>query len=145
MNILNKINNKLLIENTLPCKMFWVYPVPNGSKGINWECEVFNSTGDDLSNWLIIIHKLNLAWNKDFNSCRGCYNALPRGIIANNCLYYSNNLPDQQLLDVIAKKANIKLGSQVKPCIDNKYGINKDELSKLENILGQELQLQFSE
>lgn len=134
------------MENANPCKMFWCVPkMGDGGNQVVWDVEVFDSDGDDLSNWSIILHMLKRIWDVDCEECSGKANALPRGICADNVLYHGNNLPQNIKLNDVASKMGITLGKGVKPVYHNKFGINKDDMECLQNILGVNLELQHTE
>jgi hypothetical protein len=146
MNILGKLSHKLVAENYQDCRMFWIYPIPN-EKDIKWETFVTSNptSGEDLSNWLIILHKLKLAWKKDFSQCKEAFQALPRGVIVDNFLYHGNNNPRNCPLSEIAKSHGGSLGKELTPIYKKDYGINKQHLEALESAIGQELGLIYTE
>lgn len=144
MNIESKIVHRLIKENATECKMFWCIP-KQVDGGLKWEIMDFNSDGDDLSNWSIVLHKLGQDWEKDFSICKDKHTALPRGILADGILFHGNNLPKDCPLRKIAKKLGVKLGETASPQFHKLYGIKKDHLDAIEEVIGQGLGLQFTE
>lgn len=138
MNFNSKLNHVILSESKHDCVMFWCIPKPLDDS-YNWEIIKFNSKGDDLSNWLIVLFRLKRLWGKSFEHLKEFHNCLPRGIAYNNHLYHGNNLPVS--LFELAKSLGIELGDQYKPVYHNKYGISSKGLMTLNNILGLELDL----
>jgi len=138
MAILEHIKTRLMLENNQDCKMFWCIPCPTDDS-FEWQIEDFDSQGDDLSNWMIIIHKLKHLWKKDFDQCRDKINALPRGVVCNNTMFHGNNTPVG--ISDIASKMNLSLGDEVTPRYNKRYGVKDEDLSILQNILGLELGL----
>lgn len=145
MNILKDLNHKLIQENYQECRMFWVYPVPN-EKDVKWEIFMTDNpvSGEDLSNWLIVLHKLKLAWKRDLSQCKDSFQSLPRGVMVDNYIYHGNNLPRTCPISEIAKNHGT-LGKDLIPIYKNDYGINKQHLETLENALGRELGLIYTE
>jgi hypothetical protein len=141
MNVLNKLDFKLIVENVVNCKSFWVYPVPNND-GFKWEIKLFD--GNDLHNWWIVLYIMKNAWKLDFDKCHECYKCLPRGVIDDKTIYFGNNLPSEIKLKDILKLSNSKPGS-LKTSINKEFGIDKNQLKILEEILGQELNLQHTD
>lgn len=146
MNILSSLSHKLVKENYQDCRMFWIYPVPD-DKGIKWEVFMTSKpvSGEDLSNWLIVLHKLKLAWKKDFSQCKDAYQSLPRGVSVDNYLYHGNNCPRTCSLSEVAKSCGGELGKDVVPMYKKDYGINKQHLETLQGVLDQELGLIYTE
>lgn len=147
MDILSNLNHRLVNENYQNCRMFWLYPVKGEGKEFKWEIFLTNKevSGEDLSNWLIVLHKLNIGWKKDFSQCKSAYQALPRGVIIDKNIYHGNNLPKSCPLSEIAKAYGGVLGKDLTPIYKKDYGINKQHLDTLEGILGQELGLIYTE
>lgn len=145
MNILSNLNHRLVNENYQNCRMFWIYPTLN-DKNIKWNLFLTGDvSGEDLSNWLIILHKLKLNWKKDFSQCKDAFQALPRGVIVGNNIYHGNNCPKSCSLTDIAKVFGGTLGDNLIPIYKRDYGINKSHLEKLEDVIGQELGLNYTE
>lgn len=126
-----------------PCKMFWCVPIPIDNN-VGWEVMSFDADGDDLSNWLIVIHKMKRDWGLDFDTCKECYRGIPRGVLIDGFLYHGNNLPPTMELSNVASDMGGKLGSDITPIYDRNYGINKDDLEHIESIIGQKLSLQHT-
>jgi len=146
MKFISKLNKRFITEEICQCKMFWCVPCPHKDNSIDWNVMEFDSNdGDDLSNWLIVLHKMKKDWEKDFEVCKNSPLGLPRGIMADGFLYHGNNLPKTINLSTVAFKMGGKLGSDVTPIYDRNYGINKEDLSKIEQIIGQNLHLQYTE
>lgn len=145
MTITDNINARLLSENAVDCKMFWCYPMPDEVGNPQWELVVFDSKGDDMSNWSIILHKMKLGWKKDVSICKTHQNALPRGIAVDNTLYNGNNLPPKFTLKDVAAEMGKKLGTDLIPRYNKAYGIKLEDLKVLENALAVELNLQHTE
>jgi len=126
--------------------MFWVYPIPNDDT-INWELFSTNEpvSNEDLSNWLVVLHKLRLAWKKDFSACKGLFKSLPRGVIIDNAIYHGNNCPIGFPISKVATECGYKLGDSLTPVYKKDYGINKQHLETLEGVIGKELGLIYTE
>jgi hypothetical protein len=122
--------------------MFWCVPHKDTTNNTIWKVEYFDSDGDDLSNWLIILNMMSKSWDIDFESCKKCTKALPRGLISNGIIYHGNNLPSSISLSDILKGSKIK---NCKPKYCKKLGINHDNLSTMEKVLGRELNLEYTE
>lgn len=140
----DKIDFRLLKEQSSPCKMYWCIPIPTDD-GFEWGIQSFDAEGDDLSNWAIILHQLKHLWNKDFDSCVDYHAALPRGVLSNGVLYHGNNLPSTLKLNDVASQLGCKLGKDTRPKYHQSFGIKQDELEFLQKILGQELGLEYTE
>jgi hypothetical protein len=129
--------------------MFWIYPMPikDESNGFKWEIFLTNKdvSGEDMSNWLIILHKLRLGWKKDFSQCKDAYQSLPRGVIIDKNIYHGNNCPKSCPLAEVVKSYGGTLGKDLTPIYKKDYGINKQHLETLESIIGQELGLIYTE
>lgn len=138
----DKINLKLLKEQISSCKMYWCIPTPAEDE---WQIQSFDAKGDDLSNWLIILHQLKHLWNKNFDSLNNCYSALPRGIINNGIIYHGNNLPSTLKLDDIVEQLGYKLGKNVIPKYHPNFGIKQNDLESIQKILNKELNLEYTE
>lgn len=138
MNFSQRLNIKIFNESKHNCIMFWCIPVPLNDS-YKWDIISFNSKGDDLSNWLIVLFQLKMVWKKNFEQLKDMFNCLPRGIVYNNYLYHGNNLPIN-LFD-ISKKINVNLGDECQAAYDNKYGISSKGLQTINNIIGLELDL----
>lgn len=142
MKILEKINNKLKLENKQKCTMFWYIPCPTDDD-FEWKIEKFESHNDDLSNWNVILHKLKHLWKKEFDDCKDKHFALPRGIICNNVMFHGNNLPYD--LTKVSEELGIQLGSEILPKYNKNFGIKRDNLEMLEKIINCKLNLQYTD
>lgn len=145
MSLLDNIDLKLISESSKKCKMFWCIPKQSENGLVNWDIEIFDSEGDDLSNWFIVLHILKNNWGVDFSSCREKHKALPRGILFNNKLYHGNNFPDGISLNDISNKMEINLGDKVIPVYNKRFSINKDDLRILQSVIDTDLLLQYTE
>lgn len=146
MNILCNLSHRLISEKYQDCRMFWIYPIPN-DKDIKWEIFLTSKSvsGEDLSNWLVVLHKLKLGWKKDFSQCKDAYQSLPRGVIVDNYIYHGNNCPKNCPLSEVAKEYGGELGKNLTPVYKREYGINKQHLETIENAIGKELGLVYTE
>jgi len=142
MNIVDRIDARLLNESQKKCKQFWCIPYPSDD-GFSWEIESMDADEDDLSNWLIVLHKLKHLWKKDFDSCKESYSALPRGIIYDGSMLHGNNTPID-IMD-IAGNLGMSIGDKVVPKFSKTYAIKLDDMNMLQDILGQDLGLQYTE
>jgi hypothetical protein len=148
MSLLDNISIRLLKESHNKCKMFWCIPrISDYNKNLIWEIKVFDSNGNDLSNWLIILHMLKNYWNIDLDDdqCSDKYDAFPRGILFNNKLYHGNNLPNNININDVAKEMGINLKNDVSPTYNKKFGISKNNLEFFQNIMNHEFPLQYTE
>lgn len=145
MNISHKIFHRMISENIeFPCKMFWCIPKPV-EKNVVWDTMVFDANGDDLSNWIIVIYELKKLWNLDFDACKEHPNCLPRGIMADGFLYHGNNLPNSIDLDTVASSMGCELGNGVTPIYDKKFGVGQDGLNLIQDIIGKNLNIQYTD
>lgn len=145
MKFLDKLNTKILSEDLeCPCKMFWCIPKLTDSNDVEWDTVSFDSDGDDLSNWIIVTHQLKQIWDKDFSPCKDNYRCLPRGIMMDGRLYHGNNMPKSLDLSSVASALGGSLGKDITPIYQKDYGIDKEDLSKLEQIIGRKLGLQYT-
>jgi hypothetical protein len=142
--IIDKINIKLIEEQVSNCTMFWLVPMPSDND-FEWGIQSFNANGDDLSNWLVILHKLKHIWGKNFDPCKDFHSSLPRGIICNGVLYHGNNMPKSIDLRDLASELGYKLGKDLIPKYHKNFGIKQNELECLQNILGKDLGLEYTE
>lgn len=143
---IKKLNAKLLSEDVkCPCKMFWCIPSLNDSNVVEWEPIIFDADGDDLSNWIIVIHKLKKAWETNFDACKNSHSGLPRGVMVDGVLYHGNNLPSSISLSSVATMMGGKLGTDITPMYNKQYGISQEDLSKIEDVIGRELGLQCTD
>jgi hypothetical protein len=138
MKFNSKINHSILSESKHDCTMFWCIPLPQDDH-YKWDVISFNSKGDDLSNWLIVLFQLKRAWKKDFSRLREHHNCLPRGIVYDKFLYHGNNLPIS--LFNVAKGLKINLGDEYESVYNNAYGISSKGLAEINNVLGLEIDL----
>jgi len=146
MSFIDQLHFRLLEEDSAcPCKMFWCVPTPTDSNDISWDVMSFDSDSDDLSNWLIILHRLKKDWKKDFDVCKGSHSGLPRGILVDGHLYHGNNLPPTLDLPTVASKMGGSLGRDITPVYSSNYGINQEDLARIEELIGQELGLQYTD
>lgn len=145
VKILNKLHSRFLVENVAyGCKMFWCIPKITDSNNIEWDSVSFDSDNDDLSNWVIVLYMLKNNWGTDFESCKNSYYGLPRGILVDNVLYHGNNIPKPMDLSCIITKLGYK-PNEITPCFNDKYTINKDDLGRIESVIGRSLDLEYTD
>lgn len=142
--IINKIDLRILNENNHKCIMFWCIPIPSDNE-FKWDIEIIESDGYDSSNWLIILYKIKRLWEVDIDKCKNSSRSLPRGVLYNNSLYHGNNVPPDIGLNNIAEKMHCKLNKTTKSVYDKRFGIEKKDLDNLQDVLGINLNLQYTE